>query len=248
MVYRQKELNGMNRWIVPLLALLLLSGCSNDPQQRASLPDLAPNAIEADDAPVADTAQARESLADLLGLRLGRQWQYQGEGNEYATFTATVAFVKDHYYQIEENNGGTIMARIIALQPDGAYEIFTQGEHVPGQNLLNELNESSGKIDAKKILPWPLTIGMRWSTPDGGEAEVAATNQQHEVPFGKLNQVTQVRITTVRRVSDTATYQVFDETTTVDRYYAKGVGLIEQRFTSEEFIVTSKLEKMTLAL
>lgn len=238
----------MKKLLVVLLALSLLTGCGNSSQQRASLPDLTDDLSDEEGRSVTDAAQAREGLADLLGLKLGRQWQYQGEGNEYAAFTATVAFVKDQYYQIEENNGGTILARVIALQPDGAYEILTQGEHTPGKNLLSDLNESASMVNAKKILPWPVTIGTRWTQPDGGEAEVVATNQQHDVPFGDLNQVTQVRITTVRRVTDTAANKEFDETSIVDRYYAKGVGLIEQRFTSGEFVVTSKLEKMTLAL
>jgi hypothetical protein len=102
--------------------------------------------------------------------------------------------------------------------------------------------------NAKRLLPWPITVGTRWTWPDGSEAEVVAVNQQHDVPFGELNQVTQVRITTVRRISDAATNQKFEETSIVERFYAKDIGLIEQRFTAGEFVVTSRLEKITLTL
>ncbi|MGI6542952.1 MAG: hypothetical protein ACOX44_07825 [Limnochordia bacterium] len=238
----------MRKMFIALIALLLLSGCGNISREQASLPDLPDNAIDKEDRLVTNTTQAQEELAAVLGLQLGRQWRYQGEGNEYAAFIATVVYVKDNYYQIEENNGGTILSRVIALQPDGAYEILTQGEHPPGKNLLNELNASPDMANAKRLLPWPITVGTRWTWPDGSEAEVVAVNQQHDVPFGELNQVTQVRITTVRRISDAATNQKFEETSIVERFYAKDIGLIEQRFTAGEFVVTSRLEKITLTL
>ena len=134
-------------------------------------------------------------LRSLLGLQVGNRYEYIGEGNEYASFTAQVSHSKGNRYQILEVTGGTILARIIELRADGAYEILTQEEHYSGESLLNSpAITQRDRANDRKILPWPLQPGTRWRLPYGAEATLVTAEATHTVPAGTFGHVVHVRV------------------------------------------------------
>ncbi|MBE3576112.1 MAG: hypothetical protein IMX00_00200 [Limnochordales bacterium] len=172
-------------------------------------------------------SNARTALANLLGLELGRRWEYEGEGNEFAAFSAWVAHASGNLYQVQEDSGGTVLARILELRDDGVYEIYTKEEHYSAESLLQSeaVRERAGRPDVgRKLLPWPLSEGSTWTLPSGELATLVSVSEQRTVPLGEFDRVVHVNIGPV------------------DCYYAPGVGLIERRFTEGEAMVASRLK------
>ncbi|MGI6082928.1 MAG: hypothetical protein ACOYEP_08665 [Limnochordia bacterium] len=174
-------------------------------------------------------------LRSLLGLQVGNRFEYVGEGNEYAAFTAQVSHAQGNRYQILEATGGTVLARIIELRPDGAYEIFTQEEHYSGENLLSSpALIQRDKAKDRKLLPWPLRADTEWKLPGDADATLVTAKATHTVPAGEFRHVAHVRVTFAPQVPT-------DRVATTDFFYAPGVGLLERRFTQDHFTVTSRL-------
>lgn len=254
------------------VAIIMLAtfivGCSNMQQNKQLPPDPVrfqntgrvddfANLPSAEQAKLRSQYEATRTMADYLGLKLGRHWQYLGEGNEFASFTAEVTHTKDRMFQLEENNGGTIIARVIALRPDGVYEVVTQGEHQPGQNLLSSTDAGSSRKTDKKLLPWPLRKGVKWTLPDGSRAEVLSTNESRRVPYGRVSRVVHIRITTAQqapvanptgRTTGAAPISAAKRkvNAVTDVYYARGIGLVERSFSIEGSKVTSKLQRLKM--
>ena len=187
-----------------------------------------------------DGHQSAGILRDLLGLQVGRHFTYVGEGNEYASFELEVTHNRGSLYQLAEATGGTVLARVVELRRDGAYEILTRGEHYSRESLLT--SEAIARRDPKldrKLLPWPLREGSSWSMSDDVTATLVTTTAQRTVPAGTFRNVVQVR---------THTYSSSDpdaSAATLDFYYAPGVGPIERHFNYEDVVITSRLSEMT---
>lgn len=238
--------------------ILLMAGCSVIQRPSTPTPSQGSNAQNAPAEPVKFSVQrivATRTLKEYLGLSLGRTWTYAGEGNEFAAYTARVTHARDNFYQLEINNGGVQMAQIIELRRDGAFEVFTTAEndYEPGKSLLNDpvLTKQRTTPD-RKILPWPLRRGVRWTLPDGSKARVVTIGRSRTVPFGRLRSVVHIEVVSEQEVPveeiapGASPPRLRKETSVVDTYYARGVGLIERSFTSNGYMVSSKLDKMTL--
>lgn len=184
-------------------------------------------------------------LRNVLGLEIGRQLEYAGEGNEYAAFTSVVTHSNDNLYQLEEDNGGTVVARVIELRRDGAYEILARGEHYTRESILTsqDVTRRDRKRD-RKLLPWPLREGAAWSLPDGSKATLVAVKEERSVPAGTFDEVVHVRTVASDSPSEGGPTMTGESTTTtMDFFYAPEVGLIERRFTQGDFAVTSRLSQ-----
>ena len=176
----------------------------------------------------------QKQLRSLLGLFVGRKWEYEGEGNEFAAFKAEVLYSAGNRFQIMEDNGGTVLARIIELRDDGAYEIDTRGEQYERKNLLSDkaLDTRDQTKDAK-IIPWPLNTNQKWLFADGSSVRLVDTNLRHTVPAGTFANVVQVESSRSNGPDVPASI--------VDRYYASETGLIERTFHEGDTAVSSRL-------
>lgn len=182
-------------------------------------------------------------LRDLLGLQVGNRFEYIGEGNEYASFVAQVSHAHGNTYQVLEANGGTVLARVIELRPEGAYEILTKEEHYTGESLLNSPAISQrDKTKDRKLLPWPLREGTQWGLPHGSQATLVTNKATHSVPAGTFKHVVHVRVVTPDADSPESPAP---DSAIIDFFYAPGVGPLERRFTQGESVVTSKLNRRT---
>lgn len=153
----------------------------------------------------------------------GTKWQYLGEGNEFASFTSEVLFVKEDRAQVMENNGGTVSASVFKVTDDEIVRIFFKGEEYDKTNFLDEEPN-----DNLVILKKPLKVGTKWETPHGTR-EIVETDAIVDTPAGKFEDCIKVRISL--------------DTSTSFEYFKQGIGMVKREFIYEDTIVTSRLEK-----
>lgn len=160
---------------------------------------------------------------EFFPLTKGSTWQYQGEGNEYASFSREVLFTLDDRAQIREDNGGTVSSSIFESRDDQIAAIYFQEETYDETNFLEE--EPNENLI---ILKTPLEVGTKWEYRNGTR-EIVDINATVETPAGEFEKCIVVRIT-------------FPDSTLFE-YYKEGVGMVKREFISGDSRVTSILEK-----
>jgi len=163
------------------------------------------------------------SLKEFFPMTEGTKWQYLGEGNEFASFTSEVLFVKEDRAQVMENNGGTVSASVFKVTDDEIVRIFFKGEEYDETNFLDEEPN-----DNLVILKKPLKVGTKWETTHGTR-EIVETDAIVDTPAGKFEDCIKVRISL--------------DTSTSFEYFKQGIGMVKREFIYEDTIVTSTLEK-----
>ncbi|NTW05287.1 MAG: hypothetical protein HGA27_04100, partial [Peptococcaceae bacterium] len=172
--------------------------------------------------PVINNELKEKPPALYFPLSLGSIWEYQGDGNEYASFKREVIFSAGTRYQIKEDNGGTVMAKIYEITDDSITLVFSEGEVYKNTNLLNsQANENI------LILKTPLITGNKWQTKEGSR-EIMATNAEITTPLGTYANCIKVKIT--------------DQYSTSYEYFKEGVGMVYREFNFEETKISSGLK------
>lgn len=221
----------MKRFLLLLAAILIaagviLSGCARGTQVSPDpkAPQEKPKAGEqaAKKTPPKDKEQAKKP-GDYFPLTLGSVWQYQGEGNEYASFNREVIFARGNKGQIKEDNGGTVMAYVFEVTDNAVTRVFTQGETYERVNLLDRPSN-----ETIIILKAPMTVGTKWKDPNG-EREIVDVNATVETPAGKFDNCIKLKLA--------------GKDSTVYEYFREGVGMVKREFISGETRVTSTLMK-----
>lgn len=166
-----------------------------------------------------------ERPQDYFPLTVGSYWEYEGSGNEYASFTRKVLYTKGNLAETSEDNGGTVTTRIIDTTENVIKVVYFMGEDYEPKNLL----ESSFKRNSSSIiLEGPITVGTSWSD-QGVNKSIIAVDAVVDTPAGKFENCIKVKS---GGPNDT-TYQ----------YYKKGVGMVKQEFIAGDTTVTSTLKK-----
>ena len=160
---------------------------------------------------------------DYFPLYEGSSWEYQGEGNEYASFTRNVMYVKGNLAQVREDNGGTVGASVFKTSADAITRIFFRGESYDETNYL-----TSKSNENMIVLKSPIAVGTKWTNPNN-EREIVDTKASVTTPAGTFKECIKVKITE----NDSTTYE----------YFAKGVGMVMREFIYEELRITSSLKK-----
>ncbi len=210
----------MKRVISLLLLVLLIIfglsiyGCTKSPEPKK----------ETKPAPAKEVPALKPG--DYFPLTVGSSWEYQGEGNEYATFNRKVLYTSGNLAQIREDNGGTVIAAVFKTTPKAVTRIFFLGEAYGEDNYLkSEPNENI------VILQEPLKVGTNWREPNGTR-EIVDVNASVDTPAGNFDQCIKVKISS--------------EHSTLYEYFKKGVGMVKREFFSEGTSVTSSLEKYSI--
>jgi len=163
---------------------------------------------------------------DYFPLTAGSSWKYQGEGNEYASFTREVMFVKDNLAQVRENNGGTISMSVYNITRDAVTRIFFIGEAYENNNYL-ESTPNENII----ILKNPLEVGTRWEEKNAVR-EITDTKASINTPSGSYTNCIKVKITY--------------ENSVVYEYFKEDTGMVHREFVSERSTVTSSLKDLKI--
>ncbi|MBA1334564.1 MAG: hypothetical protein HPY66_2413 [Firmicutes bacterium] len=209
-----------------ILFCILAAGCVRTPEPAPQVPgqdeDTEPEE-EPREAPDEETPGIRP--ADFFPLELGLSWEYQGEGNEYASFTREVVFTDGNLGQIREDNGGTVTASVFKTDSEAVTLVYFLGEAYGDDNYLNSVPNSN-----VAILKAPLEVGTKWEEPNGTR-EIIDTNAAVSTPAGNFDQCIKVEID--------------NPNSTVYEYYKKDIGLVKREFISGDTRVTSSLENFS---
>lgn len=208
-----------------VLTLGLLGGCQPANNQTNNPPVNNPpaNNIPGNN----QTTTPPEQLPkDLFPLTVGSYWEYEGSGNEYASFTRKVLYTKGNLTQTSEDNGGTVATRVIETTDSLVKVVYMQGEDYQPKNLL----ETGYTANANDILlQAPVNVGTTWAGTNTNKQiiDIAATV---ETPAGKFENCVKVKQPS--------------QNDTIYQYYKKGVGLVKQEFiTTNNEVISSTLKK-----
>lgn len=164
--------------------------------------------------------------ADYFPLTKGSSWEYEGAGNEFASFKREVIFTDQKRAQIRENNGGTVSTAIFETTGNAVSRIFFQAETYDKVNLLDRQPN-----DNTIILQAPLKEGNKWGESDR-QREIVDTNAVVETPAGKFEKCIKVKIS--------------GKNSTVFEYFKEGIGMVKREFHSGNEQVISTLSKYTI--
>ena len=210
-----------------LLLPLLLTGCIENEENR----------VEGEEYPAQVKEESREDIAGPLRIQAyfpfnqDLEYQFAGEGNEYASFIRKIIHVEDNFLQLTDNNGGTIVTSVYELDGKELRKVYSQEEFYSEENLIPEAKKNKGT--GVVIIKAPLREGNSWEN-DGEKREIVAVNQTVELPAGTFHGVLKIKIN--YRESGATAYE----------YYAPNLGLIKKEYESEGFEVSSKLQSFAL--
>ncbi|MEG6520438.1 TapB family protein [Desulfotomaculum sp. 1211_IL3151] len=173
-------------------------------------------------APIFVSPSESKNLRDFFPMTKGSTWEYQGEGNEYASFSREVLFLQDNKAQLREDNGGTVSISVLQVTDQEISRIYFQGEAYEDTNVINQEPN-----DHTIILKLPLSVGTKWDVPHGNR-EIVSINATVETPAGSFTNCIKVKVT--------------QENSTIFEYFKQDVGLVKREFFSEGTQVTSSLE------
>lgn len=208
-----------------ILALGLLGGCQTTNNQTNNPPA---NNVPGNNVPGNNqtTTPPEEMPKDYYPVTVDSYWEYEGTGNEYASFTRKVLFAKGKLAQTSEDNGGTVATRVIEMTDSYVKVVYMQGEDYEPKNLL----ETGYTANANDILlQAPVKVGTTWAGTNTNK-QIIAVDAAVDTPAGKFENCVKVKLP--------------GQNDTIYQYYKEGVGMVKQEFvTTDNEIITSTLKK-----
>ena len=151
---------------------------------------------------------------------------YEGQGNEFASYTTYVDYINGDKIQIRVNNGGSENVNILQNTGGALTEINSWGGDV--YYKVDWTGEAA--TTSTIILKEPLVEGTKWDLSDGSQREITGLTVAIETPYGS--------------------FEALEVTTTKDgqlirkQYYALGIGFVKSIFFGEEEEISSSLKEM----
>ena len=193
-----------------LFSLVLLSSCANKDAVKPS---------EDNKSTPPETKAELLTIKDYYAYKENTKYVYEGQGNEYASYTVFIDYKSGNRVQLRSNNGGTEMVK------DGELRILlSRGECYYRENLTQV---PSNNLEI--LLKEPLALGTSWTLADSRKRSISNL---------------EVDVTTLL-----GTYKTLEVTTegkdgrTLD-YYAPNIGLVKSVFTANGLEVSSTLSKL----
>ena len=212
-----------------LSSIFLLVGCTKSAQPPLPESSQSETTTPAK-TPVTTPEPAKEvvpavKVGDFFPTVAGSTWEYQGEGNEYASFSRKILFVSGNLAQIREDNGGTVSASVFKISAEEVTRIFFLGEAYGQTNYLK--SPSNENI---VILKTPLQVGTKWTEPNETR-EIVDLKASVTTPAGSFGQCLKVKISNAN--------------STTFEYFKNGVGMVKREFISGDIKISSSLKKHT---
>lgn len=207
----------LNVFFLVVLLIILQLGCQGRTNNQNANP---PNNNQTGTNVVVDTPPGQ-----YYPLKVGSTWEYEGAGNEFASFTRKVVFAQGNLAQISEDNGGTVITRIIQTNENAVTVVYFSGEDYQPQNkLVGGFTSNENDI----LLQAPVKVGTTWASKNANKSVVSIT-ESVDTPAGKFDNCIKVKFT--------------GQNDTIYQYYKSGVGLVKQEFISGNTTITSTLKK-----
>lgn len=157
-----------------------------------------------------ESVQPHQAKAeDFFPFRENTRYEYEGEGNEYASYTVLTEFILSDTVQQRINNGGTEIVKVFRAAEGKVTELLSIGETYYRENFLAANYFDGGRI----LLAGPIEEGASWAF-DGGTKTITDTAFDIATPTGNYKAV---EVTTAD-----AEGEVFG----LD-YWAAGIGLVK---------------------
>lgn len=186
-----------------LISMLILTACQNESvDEEPNVPDAL-------------------KIEDYFPLTENTKYSYEGEGNEFASYTVYIDFKTDNRIQTRTNNGGTESIRVLELKDGQLKELFFRGETYFRENFA--INEYT---DSKILLKEPLEEGNSWSSEENSTTTITSISKDIVTTQGNVNTI---EVTTEN-----------SQGTTIE-YYAKDKGLVKVINKGEGYEVNSTL-------
>ncbi|GAV22406.1 GerMN domain-containing protein [Carboxydothermus pertinax] len=201
--------------IMGMVMISLLLGVNACTKKETATPQI----IKPEEKP---TIEAK--ISDYFPVKPNWYWEYEGIGNEFAGGRVDTEFIKDRRVQLLQQNGGTDTAKIFEVSEDGVKLVFTEEE---SYWRINYLGISPKKKMEEYYLKAPLKVGTTWTVGDTTWT-IENLKEKVQVPAGEFT-----CIKVVGKSKDS----------TIERYFAKGVGLVKQRFIFGNAVVEDNLKK-----
>lgn len=191
--------------ILTLVSLLILTACNmRNGQDQPNTPN-------------------KLNIEDYFPLTENTKYSYEGDGNEFATYTVFIDYKTDNRIQTRTNNGGSELVRVLELKDGQLTELFLRGETYFRQNFAIDEYE-----DGKVLLKEPLEEGNSW---ESGDSKTTITSISKEVVTPQGN-VEAIELTTESPQGTTT------------EYYAKDKGLVKVVSKGDGYEVTSTLSNI----
>ena len=164
------------------------------------------------------------SIKEYYPVTENAKYTYQGEGNEFASYTMFFDYISDGRSQIRTNNGGTETITVLEIRDDQLTILYSRGETYFRQNFIDKQYEGRNIL-----LKAPLKEGNTWAYDENTKATI--TGLSKEVVTGLGN------------------YEALEVTLEGDtgktvNYYAKGIGLVKTISSGEGYEVSSTLSSI----
>lgn len=189
---------------IMLISVLLLNACN-----KGNVPEVPDN--------VPDTLK----IENFFPLTENTKYTYEGEGNEFASYTVYVDYINDNRIQTRTNNGGSEMVRVLEVSDGQLTELFFRGETYFRENFTDD-EYADGKI----LLKEPLKEGTSWSTGENSTTTITGVSKEVVTPQGNVEAI---EVTTEN-----------SQGTTIE-YYAEDKGLVKVINKGEGYEVSSTL-------
>ncbi|MDF2840782.1 MAG: hypothetical protein K0Q99_1554 [Clostridia bacterium] len=216
--------------LILVFSTAIAIGCTATQQPPAVTPTPEPGPTEP--APTEQPPTTPDPVADgkdisqYMPMKVGYVWQYDGEGNEYASYTSRVEFAENNRYQVTKDNGGTVMANIYEVKEDSIVHVYQMGESYDQKNLLKEKDNLE-----EVLIKLPLQVGNKWVS-EGNTYEIIDTKATITVPYGTFKDSLVIKRT-------------YKDGSEEYMHYKEGVGLLQSEFRSGDFKVFSRLKNFT---
>lgn len=191
--------------VLSLIVLLTFTACNNN------------------NTPIEPNTPDKLNIEDYFPLTENTKYSYEGEGNEFATYTVYIDYKTDNRIQTRTNNGGSEIVRVLELKDGQLTELFLRGETYFRQNFAIDEYE-----DGKVLLKEPLEEGNSWQSGDS-KTTITSISKEVVTPQGNTQAI---EVTTES-----------PQGTTIE-YYAKDKGIVKVINKGEGYEVTSTLSNI----
>jgi len=196
------------------ISIIVLSSCANKDAVKPS----------EDNVLTPPETKALLTIKDYYAYKDNTKYVYEGQGNEYASYTVFLDFKSGNRVQIRSNNGGTEMVKVLENKEGELRILLSRGECYYRENLTQ-----AASSNMEILLKEPLAIGTSWTLADNRKRSISNLEVDITTPLGSYKAL---EVTTEGK-----------ESKTLD-YYAPNIGLVKSIFNSNGLDVSSSLSKL----
>jgi hypothetical protein len=218
------------------ICLTFLSGCDNiklpfnintdqkDTDDKSSTDSNSIEKSSSENSKTDSNQTTSYTIKDYYPFKENIQYDFEGTGNEYASYKVWVDYIKEARIQLRKNNGGTEVVSVIENKNGELKIIFSKEEAYYREDFTSKPSNTS-----EVLLKEPLVKGTTWTLTDGRKRYISNVNVNVTTPAGSFKAL---EVTT-----EGSNLKNLD-------YYALNAGLVKTVYTADGLEVTSVLKAL----